>query len=245
MFNPRASTPGYLLPLTVAFAILISIVGCDTGRNDTTQTPSDSASTERAMEDSRPDNRDGSAGNERRAADRDQRQGAATSGDYATDSQVQSAVAQIRPTSAGNAAGTVTFTTGDHDREMRVTVELTGLKPGRHGFHIHEFGDCSADDASSAGGHFNPRDTDHGSPGAGEHHAGDMGNIEADDNGRVSSELSFRGLVFSGRGSILERAVVVHRDADDLETQPAGDSGDPVGCGIIRSARQISSTPAP
>ncbi|QIB67670.1 superoxide dismutase family protein [Kineobactrum salinum] len=152
---------------------------------------------------------------------------------------VESAVAQIKPTSNGNAEGTVTFSAGKDDREMQVTVELEGLEPGPHGLHVHEVGDCSADDASSAGGHFNPYDTPHGSPDAAEHHVGDMGNIEADEDGRVSSELAFRGLAFSGPASILQKALVIHSDKDDLESQPSGNAGERVGCGVIRIDREV------
>lgn len=123
---------------------------------------------------------------------------------------------------------------------MRATVDLRGLEPGLHGFHIHETGDCSADDASSAGGHFNPQDAPHGSRDGAERHAGDMGNIEADNDGRVDTELTLPGITFAGPTSILQRAVVIHGQEDDLESQPAGDSGDRVGCGVIRSAGNSS-----
>ncbi|MFO7550430.1 MAG: superoxide dismutase family protein, partial [Haliea sp.] len=119
-------------------------------------------------------------------------------------------------------------------RGMRVIVELEGLEPGRHGIHIHETGDCSADDASSAGGHFDPYDAPHGSPERAEHHVGDMGNMEADDEGRVATELTFKHLGFSGPASILQKAVVIHSGKDDLESQPAGDAGNRIGCGVIR-----------
>lgn len=123
---------------------------------------------------------------------------------------------------------------------MRATVDLRGLEPGLHSFHIHETGDCSADDASSAGGHFNPQDAPHGSRDGAERHAGDMGNIEADNDGRVDTELTLPGITFAGPTSILQRAVVIHGQKDDLESQPAGDSGDRVGCGVIRSAGNSS-----
>lgn len=123
---------------------------------------------------------------------------------------------------------------------MRATVDLRGLEPGLHSFHIHETGDCSADDASSAGGHFNPQDASHGSRDGAERHAGDMGNIEADNDGRVDTGLTLPGITFAGPTSILQRAVVIHGQKDDLESQPAGDSGDRVGCGVIRSAGNSS-----
>ncbi|PLW84005.1 superoxide dismutase family protein [Kineobactrum sediminis] len=158
--------------------------------------------------------------------------------DYATrekpEPAITVAVAEISPTSNGNAEGTVRFRQPAEDAMMRVEVDLQGLEPGLHGFHIHEFGDCSAPDASSAGGHYNPRDTRHGSPDDEEHHVGDMGNIEADEDGKVSTELEFFHLTFTGPTSILDKAVVIHSQEDDFETQPTGNAGARVGCGVIR-----------
>lgn len=158
--------------------------------------------------------------------------------DYATrekpEPAVTMAVAEIAPTSKGNAEGTVRFHQPAEDAMMRVEVDLQGLEPGLHGFHIHEFGDCSADDASSAGGHYNPLDTRHGSPDDEEHHVGDMGNIEAGEDGTVSTEREFFHLTFAGPTSILGKAVVIHSQADDFETQPTGNAGARVGCGVIR-----------
>src|SRR5436190_11293898 len=97
------------------------------------------------------------------------------------------AIAVLHSASGSQVTGTVTFTKmGD---TMQVVADITGLKPGKHGFHIHEFGDCSAADASSAGSHFNPTKTPHGAPDAAERHAGDLGNLEADSNGKAHLEL--------------------------------------------------------
>src|SRR6476659_8573922 len=88
------------------------------------------------------------------------------------------AIAVLHAASGSNVAGTVTFTkTSDG---VDIVADVSGLTPGKHGFHIHEFGDCSAPDATSAGGHFNPMHKAHGPPDAAEHHAGDLGNLEAD-----------------------------------------------------------------
>lgn len=237
MHSNRELTTRYLLPRTATLVFLVAIVGCDPGqdRDDSAQPRSDSTLTKGGAAETRPNVTDGSATYPTQADARDQ--GAAETGTSTQDSPVESVVAQIQPTSAGNAEGTVTFSAGENDREMRVTIELQGLEPGPHGLHIHEVGDCSAADASSAGGHFKPYDAPHGSPGAAEHHVGDMGNIEADDDGRVSSELSFRGLAFSGPASVLQKAVVIHRNADDLKSQPAGNAGARIGCGVIRIDR--------
>lgn len=113
---------------------------------------------------------------------------------------------------------------------------LTGLPPGStHGFHIHEHGDCSAPDASSAGGHFNPTGTAHGDPVGMEHHAGDIANQIADAQGAVDVDVTVHG-VSLGTGTsddVLGRALIVHRDTDDYTTQPSGNSGPRIACGVI------------
>ncbi|MCB1675661.1 MAG: superoxide dismutase family protein [Halioglobus sp.] len=162
----------------------------------------------------------------------------AVSADAARAVGIENAVASINPASGGNAEGVVTFTRGEHDDSMLVSVAVDGLEPGRHGFHIHAVGDCSADDASSAGGHFNPDDTRHGGPQAQEHHVGDMGNVEADEDGNVKTTLTFDDLTLSGPASILGRAVIFHAGADDLQSQPSGAAGARVGCGVIRAPAQ-------
>lgn len=244
MNTHRTRTTGYLLSRATTLAVLVAVMGCDTGRDTDEMAPPSAhpAPTEGAAADSRPDYTDRTTTSDQtRANDRDQSV-TERSGEAATNAQfslVDAAAAQIKPTSNGNAKGTVTFSAGKDNREMQVAVELEGLEPGPHGIHVHEVGDCSADDASSAGDHFNPYETPHGSPEAGEHHVGDMGNIEADDDGKVSTELTFRGLAFSGPASILQKAVVIHSGEDDLESQPSGDSGNPVGCGVIRIDRKV------
>lgn len=217
--SSRTLAARYLPPGVAAVAVLFVMMGCDPkqDRDNIAQPPSGLAATEGVDADAPPGNT---------GQDSDEYQ------------LVESATAQIKPTSVGNVQGTVTFFVGETDQEMQVSVELQGLEPGLHGFHIHEVGDCSADDASSAGGHFNPYNAPHGSPVAPEHHVGDMGNIEADGDGRVSSsELSFPGLAFSGPASILQKAVVIHSNEDDLTSQPSGDAGERLGCGVIEGNR--------
>lgn len=117
-----------------------------------------------------------------------------------------------------------------------VTGTVTGLEPNsEHGFHIHEFGDCTAPDASSAGGHFNPTDEPHGRTGAGEHHAGDADNIVADADGVATVDADFPGVTLGDGGpeDVAAKAIVVHANPDDYVSQPAGDSGDRVACGVI------------
>ena len=157
----------------------------------------------------------------------------ATSRVHAQDTQ--KAIAVIEPASNSKVTGTVTFTkSGD---EVKVVADLSGLTPGTHGFHIHEFGDCSAPDATSAGGHFNPEKHQHGAPTASDRHAGDLGNIEADASGKAHLELTDKELKLSGDESIIGHAVIVHEKADDLKTQPTGNAGGRVGCGVIGIAK--------
>src|ERR1017187_4607437 len=99
---------------------------------------------------------------------------------------VTKAVAALSPTKGSNVSGTVTFTKVDGG--VKIVADVTGLTPGLHGFHIHEFGDCSAPDAMSAGGHFNPHHMQHGAPDASIRHAGDFGNLEADESGKAHYE---------------------------------------------------------
>ena len=143
------------------------------------------------------------------------------------------AVALLHPTAGSKVSGTVTFT--EEADGVRVRAEITGLTPGNHGFHIHEFGDCSAADAASAGSHFNPMKKPHGAPDASERHAGDLGNIEADASGKA--HMDWKGKVsLSGKDSIIGRSIVVHEKEDDLKTDPSGNSGARIACGTINAA---------
>jgi superoxide dismutase, Cu-Zn family len=144
------------------------------------------------------------------------------------------AIAVLHSASGSQVTGTVTFTkTGD---TVSVVADITGLTPGKHGFHIHEFGDCSAADASSAGGHFNPMHKPHGAPDSAERHAGDMGNLEADSTGKAHLELKDSMLKLSGENSILGRGVIVHEKVDDW-SQPTGNAGGRLACGVIGVAK--------
>jgi Cu-Zn family superoxide dismutase len=118
---------------------------------------------------------------------------------------------------------------------VHAEVMVTGLTPGAHGFHIHEVGDCSAPDATSAKGHFNPDGKPHGSLEHGDHHAGDMPNLTADAAGKAVLAVDLPGLAIAGgSGNILNRAVVIHADPDDYRSQPAGNSGKRIACGVIK-----------
>lgn len=146
------------------------------------------------------------------------------------------AVAKLEPKSGSQVTGTVTFVkSGD---AVQVVADVQNLKPGKHGFHIHEKGDCSAADAASAGGHFNPTHQHHGGPMTAEHHTGDLGNIEADASGKA--HLDWKGKMnLSGEDSIIGKSVVVHEKEDDLKTDPAGNSGARVACGVIEAAKAV------
>jgi Cu-Zn family superoxide dismutase len=140
------------------------------------------------------------------------------------------AVAKLAAIGASGVTGTVTFT--ERDGKVKLEAELHGLTPGEHGFHIHEWGDCSALDGTSAGSHFNPAGHAHGAPG-GEVHAGDLGNVVAGAAGAAKLESKALRFTLSGAESILGRSVIVHEKADDLKTQPTGNAGGRVACGVI------------
>lgn len=146
------------------------------------------------------------------------------------------AVAQLTPTEGNSVRGTVRFST--EGEAVRVVAEITGLTPGDHGFHVHETGDCSAPDASSAGGHFNPTQQSHGARDASSRHVGDLGNLTADATGRAQLSYLDPMLRLSGGNSIVGRAVIVHAGRDDLTSQPSGDSGARVACGMIEMERK-------
>jgi len=130
-------------------------------------------------------------------------------------------------------SGTLTLTPTQNG--VRIEGKIEGLVAGKHGFHVHETGDCSAADFKSAGPHFNPEGVDHGGPGTATHHAGDFGNIEAGADGvaKIDATIPFVTLEEGAKASILGRAVVLHEKADDLSSQPAGDAGARIACGVI------------
>ena len=144
------------------------------------------------------------------------------------------AVAKLEPTAGNNARGTVTFT--QRGNEVTVVAELSGLKPNAdHGFHVHEKGDCSSGDGMSAGGHFNPANKPHGYHMATERHAGDLPNVKADASGNAKATFQTTLLAIgSGANDVLGKGVIVHRDPDDFNSQPAGNSGPRIACGVIQ-----------
>lgn len=147
------------------------------------------------------------------------------------------AVAVIQPASGSNCHGIVRFTqVGD---AVKVVADIEGLTPGaQHGFHVHEFGDCSAADATSAGSHYDPdHSMHHGHPEDQNKHAGDLGNLQADSTGKAHYDATVKGMSVSGpHGSIVGHAVIVHARPDDFG-QPVGNAGGRIGCGVIGVAK--------
>ena len=162
---------------------------------------------------------------------------ATSSGKTAVANMTKAGAAATQP-SWGNASGTVTFKQAG-DNKVRVVVDLQGVPPGTHGFHIHEKGDLSAPDLASAGAHFNPTKHKHGGPDAAERHAGDLGNLEADASGKIKKDLTIEGIsVGSGAANdIIGKSVILHAKADDLKTDPSGNSGGRIAGGVIQAKK--------
>ena len=151
---------------------------------------------------------------------------------------IDRATVMLAPTAGNSVGGSLTFTTVGND--LHVQGQINGLQPGStHGFHIHEKGNCSAPDGSSAGGHFNPRGVMHGDPGGMAHHAGDIPNQTADAHGYAIVDVLVHGISIGtgGADDVLGRSVIVHKDRDDYTSQPAGNSGARLACGVIVGRR--------
>jgi Cu-Zn family superoxide dismutase len=159
------------------------------------------------------------------------------------------AMATVKPAAGApqdmQVSGTVQFTAAEHG--VKVMVDLKGLKPnGQHGFHIHEKGDLSSPDLKSAGPHFNPNMKKHGGPEGDERHGGDLGNLTADAQGNAKVELMAHGVTLDGeKDGIVGRSILVHAKADDLKTDPSGDSGDRIAGGVITKNDGKSASAAP
>ena len=139
----------------------------------------------------------------------------------------------LEPKSGSNVRGTLKL--AQDARGVSVTGQIDGLSPGQHGFHVHQTGDCSAPDAQSAGAHFNPGNKQHGGPQSAERHAGDLGNVQASASGVAKVDLIGTGISIAADrpDSIRGRALVVHAQADDQKSDPAGNSGSRIACGVI------------
>ncbi len=148
---------------------------------------------------------------------------------------VTHAVAVLHPTKGNDVKGIVRFT--EKAGVVEISGEILGLSPGPHGFHVHEYGDTTAVDGASAGGHFNPSGRPHAGPDADERHVGDLGNITADKDGTAKFRMTDRIIRLNGPHSIIGRGLVVHAKADDLKSQPSGDAGGRVATGVIGVAK--------
>jgi superoxide dismutase, Cu-Zn family len=141
------------------------------------------------------------------------------------------AICVLHALSGSKVGGTIYFTKmGD---EIEVTGQITGLTPGLHGFHVHQYGDLSKDDGMATGGHFNPDMKKHGGQHAMERHVGDLGNVTADAKGVATLSFKDKLISLEGPHSIIGRGLIVHAKADDEKTQPTGDAGGRVAGGVI------------
>ena len=145
------------------------------------------------------------------------------------------ATAALQPTKGNKAFGEATFEqVGD---KVRVIVFAQNLPPERElGFHIHEAGDCSSGDGMSAKGHFNPHGKPHGQPGTAERHAGDLPSLKTGKDGRAKLDVTVEAIsIGAGAGDIVGRGLIIHAQADDYKTQPTGNAGARIACGVIKA----------
>jgi Cu-Zn family superoxide dismutase len=149
---------------------------------------------------------------------------------------ILNALAVLNPTVGNNCHGVIRFTQ-DGDA-VKVVADIEGLSPGQqHAIHVHDFGDCSAPDATSAGSHYNPEGHQHGLPASAERHAGDLGNLTGDKDGKAHYEITVTNCSLAGaKNPILGRAVIVHAKVDD-GGQPVGNAGARIACGVIGVAK--------
>jgi Cu-Zn family superoxide dismutase len=145
--------------------------------------------------------------------------------------QVTKAIAVVHPLGESKVSGKVVFT--QTRSGVEISAEITGLEPGEHGFHVHEFGDCSMADGTCAGGHFNPTGAPHAGPDDAKRHVGDLGNIKVSEDGKATYKRVDKLVALNGPNSVIGRSVIIHAAPDDLKTQPSGNAGARVGCGVI------------
>lgn len=141
--------------------------------------------------------------------------------------------AQLTPTKGSTSSGVMTFR--QEGKEVLIQGSFSGLTPGAHGLHIHEGLDCGGPVARNAGGHFNPTGARHGGPGSPSHHLGDLPMLTAGQDGTARFQARMDGMTLDkGPKGIAERTVIVSARPDDITTQPDGNSGPAVACGVIR-----------
>lgn len=217
---------------TIASLVLAS--GCDRTSAADQEREREGERAERAVES------EVATGEERAITDRIQREAVEAAGQPAVEPAIDvpvdapTAIAEMTPTEGNDVTAQVRFT--QLEDGVLVHVTASHLAPGStHGFHIHEHGDCSAADGTSAGGHYNPEGRPHGLPPDPNRHAGDMGNITADAHGDVDMSRPFSGFSLDGADPVIGRAVILHADPDD-GSQPTGAAGARIACGVIRSS---------
>lgn len=142
------------------------------------------------------------------------------------------AIANLVAKSGSEAGGQVMFLPTPSG--VNVVASVFGASPGLHGIHLHEAGNCDSPDGKSAGGHWNPAAHEHGTPGVATH-AGDLGNIEINDDGTGTLELLLPGRTLEGPMGVIGKAVIVHADADDMTSQPSGNAGARIACGVVKA----------
>lgn len=144
------------------------------------------------------------------------------------------AMCDLEPTKGNKAKGMVMFT--EENGEVKVVADIEGLEPNStHALHIHAGTECG-DDGMKAGGHYNPENHKHGMPDAAEHHAGDFGNLKADASGKAHLELTVKDITINGaKDPIAGHAMILHEKADDGTSQPAGNAGSRIACGLIKA----------
>ncbi len=156
--------------------------------------------------------------------------------EIATGPQIEHAIVVLHATEGNTVSGVVEFRRTEGG--VQVTGEINGLSPGgEHGFHVHQYGDCSGSDGKTAGGHFNPEGMEHGGPTSEKRHIGDLGNITANEAGIAKIDFVDKKLSLTGPHSIIGRGVIVHAKADDLTSQPTGAAGARLACGVIGIAK--------
>lgn len=149
--------------------------------------------------------------------------------------KTKKAIALITPTQGNKIHGVVTFT--QEGNGVRIVADISDATPGSHGFHIHEFGNCACPDGNCTGSHYNPTNKQHGARTSAERHVGDFGNIEVNEQGIGHLDVVDSVISLNGPHAIIGRSVVVHGQADDLTSQPSGNAGSRIGCGVIGIAK--------
>jgi len=148
---------------------------------------------------------------------------------------VNKAVCVLFPTKGHEVHGIITFL--ETPEGTKIDAEVFNLTPGKHGFHVHEFGDLSAEDGMATGGHFNPDHMDHSGPDSEHRHAGDLGNLDADATGYAHYTRIDKELQLNGGETVVGRSIIVHVGEDDLKSQPTGNAGARVAQGVIGIAK--------